>query len=262
MGYYSKLRISWILVGIASLVVSIYGVFKPGIYADVVSSEIEPGVFAQDILAVIAALVMVALSLTVERGEVKKEVAILGILGFFFYAYGLYVVEQVYTIVHPVYMAIFGASSFSIAFTIAEITGRESETVSLSGRLRFISLALLVITPLIFIPLWFTRLVQLIQTVDRIEYTFSVLILDLCFIMPGFVIVAYKSLKKDLSGILLAPSLFILGFFLLFPLALAELIKPVLYDQQIEMGPLGLYLIFSLAYAATTAVYLRQLKAG
>jgi len=257
---FSKLRASWLFVGFASLLVSIIGVLRPGIYDGVVSTDIVPGVFSQDIFAIAASLALIVLALRVHERDTKKQVVILGLLGFFFYAYGLYVIEQVYTVTHLGYMAIFGVASFSIPFTVYAIHRGEVETVSLPGNLRLGSLAALAITPLIFVPLWVGRLIPLIQNGDRIEYTFSVIIIDLCFIMPGFAIVAYKAFKRERTGTLLAPALFILGFFILAPLALAELIKPVAYNQAIELGPLGLYSAFSVGYILLSASTIRKIN--
>jgi hypothetical protein len=257
---FAKLRVSWLFVGFASLIVSVFGVLRPEIYDEVVSTGIVPGVFSQDILAIAGAAVLLVLAFSVKRTELMKQVVILGLLGFFFYAYGLYVMEQVYTVVHLVYMAIFGVSSFSIAFTIAGIPWENLKDVSMPRSIRVSSLAILVITPLIFIPLWIGRLVPLIQSADRIEYTFSVMIIDLCFIMPGFVIVAYKMFRQEITGTALAPALFILGFFILSPLAIAELIKPIAYDQAIEAGPLGLYAMMSVIYLGLTLFSLNGMK--
>ncbi|MBS3787322.1 hypothetical protein KGY77_09465 [Candidatus Bipolaricaulota bacterium] len=259
---FTKLRTSWLFIGFASLVVSLIGAFRPEIYDGVVSTEIVPGVFSQDIFAIAASLALVILALTVNKGDTKKQVAILGLLGFFFYAYGLYVIEQVYTEVHLGYMAIFGVTSFSIPFTIYSIPWNNIEVVSVPNELRLGSLTALVVTPLIFFPLWVVRLIPLIQNADRIEYTFSVMIIDLCFIMPGFAIVAYKTFKREKAGTLLAPALFILGFFILAPLGLAELIKPLVYDLPIETGPLALYSAFSIGYVILTILSLRKIKFG
>lgn len=257
---FTKLRASWLFVGFASLVVSLIGILRPGIYDGVVSTDIVPGVFSQDIFAIVASLALVVLALRVNERDTKKQVTILGLLGFFFYAYGLYVIEQVYTVAHLGYMAIFGVASFSIPFTIWSIRWDEVSNVSLPDNLRLGSLTALVITPLIFVPLWVGRLIPLIQSGDRIEFTFSVMIIDLCFIMPGFAIVAYKTFHREKAGTLLAPALFILGFFILAPLALAELLKPLAYDSTIEVGPFGLYSAFSIGYVILTILSLRKIK--
>ncbi|MFB6214738.1 MAG: hypothetical protein ABEI54_02610, partial [Candidatus Bipolaricaulia bacterium] len=84
--------------------------------------------------------------------------------------------------------------------------------------------------------------------------------IDLCFIMPGFLIVAYKTFRQEITGTALAPALFVLGFFILSPLAIAELIKPVVYDRSIEAGPLGLYALMSVIYLELTLFSLNGMK--
>lgn len=60
---FTKLRVSWLFVGFASLVVSILGVLRPGIYDEVVSTDIVPGVSSPDILAIAGAVALLFLLL-------------------------------------------------------------------------------------------------------------------------------------------------------------------------------------------------------
>jgi len=66
-----------------------------------------------------------------------------------------------------------------------------------------------------------------VQAGDKIEFLYSVYILDLCFIMPAFVIIGITALSKAGLGLLLIHAMFILGFTLIFSLAVSEAVKPL-----------------------------------
>ncbi|TFC04389.1 hypothetical protein E3O42_05185 [Cryobacterium adonitolivorans] len=70
-------------------------------------------------------------------------------------------------------------------------------------------------------------LIPLMRDRDQIDSLYSIFILDLGFIMPAFLILAVLALSNHGVGLVLLPSLYVLGFTLIFSLALAELVKPV-----------------------------------
>jgi hypothetical protein len=83
-----------------------------------------------------------------------------------------------------------------------------------------------IIIAVMFTFLWTMALIPLMRHHDRIDFLYSIYILDLCFIMPAFVITAVMSLRKLPFGILMEPAIMIMGFFVIFPLGLNELAKP------------------------------------
>jgi multisubunit Na+/H+ antiporter MnhF subunit len=75
-------RILWMLIGALSLTVAVFGVIDPAIYEGVVSPTIMPGVFTQDILVIITAVLLLILTATMGRSALRKQIVILRILGF------------------------------------------------------------------------------------------------------------------------------------------------------------------------------------
>jgi hypothetical protein len=65
------------------------------------------------------------------------------------------------------------------------------------------------------------------QTGQRIDSLYSIFILDLCFIMPAFLILSLLTYRNHRTGLLLLPALYVLGFTLIFSLAVGELVKPL-----------------------------------
>jgi|GEM_PF-6953914 len=53
-----------------------------------------------------------------------------------------------------------------------------------------------------------------------------------------------------------------MGFILLFPLVLGELIKPFRYEFPTDVGGLGLFLLLSVGFLTLAIVYLRTMQVG
>jgi ABC-type antimicrobial peptide transport system permease subunit len=77
--------------------------------------------------------------------------------------------------------------------------------------------------------------------------------------MPAFLILGIMGLRKAGLGLLLIPAMLILGFTLIFSLAVSEMVKP-LYDLTITIGGLGPSLILSILFLILAALHLRKLK--
>ena len=78
-------RIFWLVVVIIALIMALVGVAKPEIYDPVVSPEIMPGVFSQDLMTIMASIIILFWIVRIKEKEVIKQMVILGILGYFFY---------------------------------------------------------------------------------------------------------------------------------------------------------------------------------
>jgi len=66
--------------------------------------------------------------------------------------------------------------------------------------------------------------------------------------MPAFIIVAVMAIRKEGLGVLLTPTLFVLGFVLLFPVGLGEMIEPFC-DLSTDMAGMGSFLGLSLLFS-------------
>jgi hypothetical protein len=122
---------------VLSLASALVGVIHPAIYEGVVPPYIIPAVFTQDILVIVAAVLLLILTAVTGRSRLRGQIVILGILGFPLYA-------------------------------LARLSR---------------------VNP------------------NRSEYTFSVHIIDLCFIMPAFVICAVMAIREKALGEVWLPSI-------------------------------------------------------
>ncbi len=252
-------KILWILLAVLSLVAAAVGLASPGVYARVVTREVMPGVLSQDGMTLVAAIIMVILAARAKERDTVGQLVILGIVGFLFYAYGVYVIERLYNALYLVYMAIFGLSFYALIYGVASLEVGASRRVELPGLVRWVAVGVLLFIALMFDALWIGRLIPMMQSGEKPEFYYSIFILDLCFIMPAFVIVAVRLASKDALATLLAPALFVVGLTLLAPVGLGELLKPA-YGLPPDMGGLVLYQGLSILFLILAAVYFAKLR--
>lgn len=253
-------RVVWLLTAIGALVAAASGLAGPTIYDPVVSPAIMPGVFTQDLVVALAALLMLVIAITFRGGGVARPIIQFGLLGFFFYAYGIYAIEQVYTALYPLYLALLALSFYGLALGLASLRMPFWSRLSLPPWMRYVAAAYAIFIAIMFNVIWLGQLRPLIQNADRIEYTFSVYVIDLSFIMPAMAISGILALRRHVLGVVSLPALFILGAGILSPLAIAELIKPSRYGLAMNTGDLLLFGILSVIFLALTAVYLALLR--
>ena len=143
-------KILWLLTGLLSLVAALFGVFNPTIYSNVVIVEIIPAVFGQDLLTIVASVTILLLAVRIKKGDSKKQIVILGLLGYLFYAYGIYVIERIYNMLYYLYLAIFGLSFWAIVYNTANIHPELLQKVQLPGLMRKISATFSLLVAVVF----------------------------------------------------------------------------------------------------------------
>lgn len=252
-------RLLWILTAVLSLAAALVGVISPGIYDKVISADIMPGVFGQDLMTIVAAIVILVLAVLTGKEDTRKQVVILGILGYLFYAYGVYVIERVYNVFYYLYLAVFTLSFWSMVYGVASIRRDALQKIELPGKIRGVSAGFSLFVALVFNILWIIQLLPLVQAGDKIEFLYSVYILDLCFIMPAFIVLGIMTARNKGLGLLLTPAMFILGFTLIFSLAVSESVKP-LYDMTVSAGGLVPSLVLSVLFLVLAFLHFRKLK--
>jgi hypothetical protein len=252
-------RVLWVLLALLALVAALFGVLHPRVYDQVVGTEVMAGVISQDVVTIAAALIMLALALWVREDGMKGQIVILGLAAYLWYGYGIYVIEQIYTVLYLLYMAVLGLSFYTMAYGVASIRTQVLQQVVLSRFVRLGSVGFSLLSPLVFYPLWISALLPLMQTGRKLEFLYSIYILDLCFIMPAFVIVAVQALRGRPLGLLLTPAMYILAMTLLFPVGIGELLKPR-YGLPVDSGGLVLYLGLSAMFLILAIVYLLNLN--
>lgn len=248
----------WILLFGMVLIASGVGILHIDIYKNVVSSELIPGALSQDLISFAVAVFALILTCVVKKHHIKIQIILFGLLGYLFYAYGIYVIERTYNMYYLIYMAIFALSFWAIIFGLADLKKEILKNVSLGKILRRISAAGALLQPIIFYPLWIGMLLPLMRTGSQIDSLYSIFILDLVFIMPAFAILAYYTLKNRGIGLLLLPGVYLFGFTLIFSLALGEMLKPF-FSMNMKIDSLIQSLVLSLFFLVLGILHLKKL---
>jgi hypothetical protein len=253
-------RILWALAGLLTLLVSVAGIWEPDIYAGIVDPSILPGAYSQDLISAAAAIILLYLSLAPRSNRPKSQIIALGLLGYLFYAYGIYVIERLYNGLYLVYMAIFTLSFWALVYAGATFR-KGTGPAALPRKLRLASAAGALLQPLIFYPLWIAMLLPLLRTGEQIDSLYSIFILDLCFIMPAFLILSVLTFKSRTLRLVLLPALYILGFTLIFSLAIGEAVKP-LFNTALSPAALWPAVLLSTFFLVMGTLHLHRLKIG
>lgn len=249
----------WALTAGLSLAAGLAGVLRPQIYAKLMEPKWLPGTISQDIITIALAAATLILVLRTREGDHKKQLLILGSMGYLFYAYGIWVIERMYNVFYLLYIAIFGLSFYTIVYGVASMRREHLERVRLGKLVRNLSVGWSLLSPLVFYPLWVSQLWPLMRTGAKIETTYSIYILDLCFVMPALVIAAVLILRNRGLGLVLAPALFVKGFAMLFSVALGGIIAPY-FGRTASMGEVWFYLALASAFLVMTIIHLAALR--
>ncbi len=238
-------KILWIITELLALIAAIGGILIKGIYDNLFQADYLPGALAQDIITILLSVFLLILISNTRENDIKKQIIIIGVIGSQCYLYGIFTIERVYNIFYLIYLAIFALSFWTIIYSLVGYRSQKFQNLRLNNKMLNITAISSIAIAIIFIFLWTAALLPLMQEHKRIEYLYSIYILDLGFIMPAFIITAIMSLRRIPLGILMAPAMMIIGFFVIFPLGLNEIAKPA-FGMPINYGSLAISFIFSI----------------
>lgn len=251
-------KIFWIITTAFAFLAALGGVLCKGIYVNLFPADFLPGAFFQDVLTIFVCVFLFILIAITKTKDIKMQVVIIGLLGSLCYLYGIFTIERVYNWFYLLYAAVFASSFWSIIYSLAGFRAESFANLRLnSGMLKTTAIASIFIA-VIFTFLWTMALIPLMRDHNRIEYLYSIYLLDLCFVMPAFFITALMSLRRMPLGILMVPAIMILGFFVIFPLGLNELSKPSA-GMAINYGYMAISFIFAFLMLTIATLQLRMI---
>lgn len=239
-----KIKRLWFLVAILSLIAATIGVFQQNIYSKVVSDDVLPGVISQDIITIIISLILILLSFTLNQKDIKRQIISLGFIAYLTYGYGIYVIEQLYNPFYILYIAIVALGFWSLVYSLINIRLEIFIDIELPKPIKYFTIIFLLFIPILFYIIWTSELIPLIRIGEKIEFMYSIYIMDMIFVLPAFLISAYMIIKRNLLGYIFAPLLFFKAFTLLFSVGLGGLLKP-LFDQTTDQGDNMFYISLS-----------------
>lgn len=251
-------RLLWGVTGGTAIVAAVAGILNPSLYTGLVAETLLPGALAQDIISVLAGIGLLVLAALARPNRCRQQLLALGLLGYLFYAYGIYVIERAYNGFYLIYLAIFTLAFWSVVYGTANLRREVMARATMPRGLRVVSAVGALLQPLMFYPLWIAILIPLMRDRDQIDSLYSIFILDLGFIMPAFLILAVLVFRNRGSGLVLLPALYVLGFTLIFSLALAELVKPV-FGTAPDLPALAAAVLLSALFLVLGGLHLRRL---
>ena len=252
-------KLLWSIAEILTLIAAVGGLFVNGIYNDLFQADYLPGAKAQDIITVLLSVFLLFLIYSTKENDIKKQVIIIGVLGSQYYLYGIFTLERVYNIFYLVYLAIFALSFWTVIYSLVGFRSQKFQNLHLNNRMLNITATSSIVIAVLFIFLWVMSLLPLMRDHNRIEFLYSIYILDLGFVMPAFIITALMSFQRKPLGILMAPAMMIVGFFVIFPLGLNELAKPA-FGMAINYGSMMVSFLFSIYMLAIAFFQLRLIQ--
>jgi hypothetical protein len=258
----SNLRLSkifWSITAVSAFLAALPGVLFNDIYVNLFLKDFLPGAYPQDILTMMVSVFLLVLIASTRQNDVKKPIIIIGLIGSLFYLYGIFTIERVYNWFYLLYAFVFASSFWSIVYSLAGFKSEVFSRIQLNTRMLTTTAVSSIVIAILFTLLWTMALIPLMREHKRIEYLYSIYILDLCFIMPAFFITAVMSLRRKPLGILMAPAIMILGFFVIFPLGLNELAKPSA-GMPINYGPMAISFLFAAFMMAIAILHLKKIQ--
>lgn len=234
----------WLPVACLALITSLYSVFNQGIYSRVLDQNWLPGTVAQDLMTIFVGLVLLFLSLKTGEDDVKKQILALSLLSYLFYGYGIFVIEQLYTSLYLSYIAICSVSFWSLVYAAVNIDRALLGKITVGRISGYLIAGWLAFVALLFYVLWISQVLPLMRAGQKLEFTFSIYILDMVFVLPALLISAALVIRRKPAGLFFAPVLFLKAFTLLFSVGLGASMKPI-YGQPSEAGETFFYFILS-----------------
>jgi hypothetical protein len=249
----------WLLTALLSFFISFIGLINQDIYSKVVSQEIMPGVISQDLITLIISILLTYIALRIEEKEIKIQIIALSFLAYIFYAYSIYAIEQLYNSFYLFYLLLASLSFWSLVVALANYETNFLKEVNLNKYLKYLTITFLIFIPILFYFLWASQLLPLMAAGKKQEFTFSIYILDLIFVMPAMLITVVILIKNKSLGYLMAPLLFFKAFTLLFSVALGSFLRPF-YNVNFIAEEAFFYLILSLLFLTLSILNFKQLK--
>jgi hypothetical protein len=256
----ATLRILAALIAISALAASLAGVIVPGLYRPIASDEVIPFTYGQDVISLIAAILLLA---TIRSRTIKTNIVQIGVVGYLLYAYTPYVMGTLYNYFYFLYIAVLGLSIFYFIIAFVSIEYEQLE-FAMPTFLRMTIAIFCVVIVVLFAPQWIVAIVKNVQTTtwpgkSGFHFIYYVYILDLCFVLPVCALTAIFLLQKKTLGFLLGGIIPMKGFTLMLSVASGLFCQP-LFQQKMNVGDAAEFSILSLVFLLLVVFYLARTK--
>ena len=200
-------------MGIAISVMSFFsaaaGIFNENIYNEVylsgtITKRLVVGSVAQDCITLPLSVILLILSIRILKAPSENlMIALMGMAGYFFYGYGLYVIQGQYTSLYMIYMIIFALSIYTLIFGLTGFNNKWYGEKCFPKAFRTSVAAFILLIIIVLGPLWVFMMLSDMATRFPGE-TYGVFILDLCIVFPALAVSMARFYKNSAYGTLLA----------------------------------------------------------
>lgn len=237
-----------IILSVLALGVALGSLIFPQVYQGVLTLALLPGTFSQDVISILAAVVLVMMSIQfLKRQRFKSFIIMLGLSAYFFYAYGLFTISGNYNPLYPLYLLIFSLAIYSLVLGLTSFQSAAVAQTHLPAWLRRTVAGFLIFIVVLFVPLWLGLLLPG-AIAKACPDAYAVLVLDLAVVMPAMGITAYMLLRNIPFGNILAGVALLKSLTLMMSVALGTAAAPI-YGLPLDYPMLGIYclvVLFSL----------------
>ncbi|ERJ11363.1 hypothetical protein [Haloplasma contractile] len=254
-----------LISSIMALVVAILSLIDQTYYEDVVSVGTVTefgmhGAIGQDIITIPFTLVLISLSVAyLLKPNVKLFMFMIGLTGYLFYGYGLFIIEAYYTSFYLIYLFVFGLSIYSliVGFTSFNMKVVESNSY-LPKTVRVATATFLIMIIVVLGPAWIGMVLEGV-TNHVPPRTYSVLINDLCIVFPAFAITAAYLLKNKGFGNILGGIMLVKTFTVCLSWGFAEWFV-VLYDKPVAYNMAAIASILTIISSLLIVIFMKTVN--
>lgn len=254
-----------LIISALAIFASLEGLLNKNLYMDVykagsLTTFLVAGSLAQDVISVLLGILLAIISIVfLKNPNIKTLIAMLGLTSYFFYGYGLYVMQGQYTSIYLVYLAIFGLSIYSLILGLLSFERDEVKLYHLSGALRKSIAVFLMIIVFVLTPIWFLKI-----TGDISKHipgdTYAVFILDLCIVFPALATTAVMLLRNIPLGNVFAGIVLIKTLTICLSVAFGEWFGPIHGGFQTNYGNIAIFATLTFVSLVLLIFYTRKLK--
>lgn len=254
-------------VSLLALVVALWSVLDPAIYAATlvtgnINEFLRMGSIAQDLVTIpLAALLGILAIRQLIKPNLQVFITMLGLAGYLFYAYGLYVMQAQYTSLYAAYLLIFGLSLYGLITGLASFNSVDLLHTTLPRAIRIAIAIFLAAILIVLVPVWLMLMLPAIAQHQPPD-TYAVFVLDLAIVFPALGVVTVMLLRRIAIGNLFAGVALFKAFTVCLSVAFSEWYSPMVRGTETNVGGLMIFGILTVVSGVLYGWYLRGLREG
>lgn len=206
------------------------------------------------------ALALVALSaLFLTRRSAKVFIAMIGLVGYLFYGYGLYAMQGQYTSIYLAYLLVFALSIYGLVYGLSSFNPVAVNQTTLPKSTRLAAAVFLASILVVLIPVWLMLLIPTIEAHKPMD-TYGVFVLDLAVVFPALAIVMWMLFRNRPYGNVFAGVALFKAFTVCLSVAFGEWFAAFYGGIGANYGSLALFGVLTFASGVLFVLYSRNLS--